>query len=403
MTGSGIFTNEPKGVSESDSTTGLRYYQQTLNGVSQISFSADGNVSPKKPTTLTEVAKQRELSGNLLTEADLKSKKQISSAKIEEISGHNIFGPPTEIQPPRSLAAAQQEARRGNRDMGEPAPRNLRTSVKVSNPAGGQSNILFSEEPEVKTSKKIHDQKFQELTGNGIFKGDESPGTGDKQLSSAKLREMSGNNIFADGKSESRDYFGGVRKPPGDPSLLLKEQSRRSLYTSLPALVQGRKWVLLYSTWRHGISLSTLYRKSQLWPGLSLLVVGDKKGSVFGGLVEAPLIPTDYKYQGTNNTFVFTDKSGQPTVYHSTGANRFYTLCSKDFLALGGGGRFALYLDSELLHGSSACSETYGNSCLANSQDFDVKEVELWGFVYGSKYDEVLSLSRKTETICRWS
>lgn len=99
--------------------------------MSQISFSADGNVSPKKPTTLTEVAKQRELSGNLLTEADLKSNKQISSAKIEEISGHDIFGPPSEIQP-RSLVAAQQEAR-GNRDMGEPAPRNLRTSVKVSN------------------------------------------------------------------------------------------------------------------------------------------------------------------------------------------------------------------------------------------------------------------------------
>lgn len=31
-----------------------------------------------------------------------------------------------------------------------------------------------------------------------------------------------------------------------DPSLLLTEQCRRSLYTSLPALVQGRKWVLLY-------------------------------------------------------------------------------------------------------------------------------------------------------------
>ncbi|CAN8328601.1 unnamed protein product [Cochlearia groenlandica] len=222
MTGSGIFADKSKGGSESDATdpkTGLRYYQQTLNGMSQISFSADGNVSPKKPTTLTEVAKQRELSGNLLTEAELKSNKQISNAKIEEISGHNIFGPPTEIQP-RSLAAgaAQQEAR-GNRDMGEPAPRNLRTSVKVSNPAGGQSNILFSEEPVVKTSKKIHDQKFQELTGNGIFKGGESAGgAADKQLSTAKLREMSGNNIFADGKSESRDYFGGVRKPPGGES-----------------------------------------------------------------------------------------------------------------------------------------------------------------------------------------
>lgn len=179
-----------------------------------------------------------------------------------------------------------------------------------------------------------------------------------------------------------------------EPSLLLTDQSRRSLYSSLPALVQGRKWILLYSTWRHGISLSTLYRKSLLWPGLSLLVVGDRKGSVFGGLVEAPLIPTDKKYQGTNSTFVFTDKSGQPTIYRPTGANRFYTLCSKDFLALGGGGRFALYLDSELLSGSSAYSETYGNACLATSQDFDVKEVELWGFVYGSKYDEILALSK---------
>ncbi|CAH8304371.1 unnamed protein product [Eruca vesicaria subsp. sativa] len=188
-----------------------------------------------------------------------------------------------------------------------------------------------------------------------------------------------------------------------EPSLLLTDQSRRSLYTSLPALVQGRKWILLYSTWRHGISLSTLYRKSLLWPGLSLLVVGDRKGSVFGGLVEAPLIPTDKKYQGTNSTFVFTDKSGQPTIYRPTGANRFYTLCSKDFLALGGGGRFALYLDSELLSGSSAYSETYGNTCLATSQDFDVKEVELWGFVYGSKYDEILALSKTTESgVCRW-
>ncbi|CAN7120348.1 unnamed protein product [Brassica rapa subsp. narinosa] len=171
MNGSGIFAHDPKDASESDASTGLRYYQ--------ISFSADGNVSPKKPTTLTEVAKQRELSGNLLTEAELKSKKQISSANIEEISGHNIFGPPTEIQPPpRSLAAAaaQQEARRGNRDMG------------TKKPTLQEDRATYCL---VKTSKKIHDQKFQELTGNGIFK---------------------------DGKSESRDYFGGVKKPPGGES-----------------------------------------------------------------------------------------------------------------------------------------------------------------------------------------
>ncbi|KAF5737987.1 hypothetical protein HS088_TW13G00880 [Tripterygium wilfordii] len=153
-----------------------------------------------------------------------------------------------------------------------------------------------------------------------------------------------------------------------EPSLLISEKTRGVLYASLPVLVQGRKWLLLYSTWRHGISLSTLYRRSMLWPGLSLLVVGDRRGAVFGGLVEAPLRPTNKrKYQGSNSTFVFTNTSGQPVIFRPT------------------------------------VSETYGNPCLANSEDFEVKEIELWGFVYGSRYEEILALS-KTEMpgICRW-
>lgn len=77
---------------------------------------------------------------------------------------------------------------------------------------------MFGEDPVVKTAKKIHEQKFAELTGNDIFKGDVPPGSAEKPLSMAKLKEMSGNDIFADGKAESRDYLGGVRKPPGGES-----------------------------------------------------------------------------------------------------------------------------------------------------------------------------------------
>jgi len=58
-----------------------------------------------------------------------------------------------------------------------------------------------------------------------------------------------------------------------EPSVLLSELMQRILYASLPVLAQGRNWVLLYSTWRHGISLSTLYRRSMLCPGFSLLVM----------------------------------------------------------------------------------------------------------------------------------
>lgn len=189
-----------------------------------------------------------------------------------------------------------------------------------------------------------------------------------------------------------------------EPSVLLSDSMRNVLYVSLPPLIHGRKWLLLYSTWRHGISLSTLYRRSMIWPGLSLLIVGDKRGAVFGSIVEAPLRSSSKKkYQGTNNTFVFTNISGHPVIYRPTGLNRYFTLCNSDYLAIGGGGHFALYLDGDLLNGSSSVSETYGNPCLANSQDFEVKKVELWGFVYASKYEEVLAMSRtEAPGICQW-
>ncbi|KAF0890356.1 hypothetical protein E2562_002755 [Oryza meyeriana var. granulata] len=219
MTGSGIFAEKSKnGDSEASNAnkTSVRMYQQTVTGISQISFSADGSISPKKPSSLPEVAKQRELSGTLENDAEAKMNKQLSEAKSKELSGSDIFGPPPEI-PSRPLAARNMELQ-GNLDFSLPQPRSVHTSVKVSNPAGGPSNLTFSEEPVVKTSKKIHNQKFQELTGNNIFKEDAPPASAEKSLSSAKLKEMSGSDIFADGTAAPRDYLGGVRKPPGGES-----------------------------------------------------------------------------------------------------------------------------------------------------------------------------------------
>ncbi|KAI4339741.1 hypothetical protein MLD38_024650 [Melastoma candidum] len=216
ITGSGIFNVNGESESAelaSDNRTGIRMYQQTLAGISHISFTEEECISPKKPTTIPEVAKQRELSGTLESDADSKLKKQISDAKSKELSGHDIFAPPPEILP-RPLPGRASDAY----DMGEPAPRNLRTSVKVSNPAGGQTSITSEEDLVLKTSKKIYDKKFSELSGNDIFKGDADPASSEKPLSSAKLREMSGNDIFKDEKVQPRDYFGGVRKPPGGHS-----------------------------------------------------------------------------------------------------------------------------------------------------------------------------------------
>ncbi|KAJ0586202.1 putative DNA oxidative demethylase [Helianthus annuus] len=201
ITGSGIFAaGGENGEEDTDAAngtpsnpTGVRMYQQAVAGISHISFGEEETVSPKK--SISE-AKQRELSGTLDSESEARLKKQISDAKNKELSGHDIFAPPPEIQP-RPLAA-RALALRESITIGETAP--------------------DTEESVIKTAKKIPNQKLTELSGNNIFKGDEAVPCAEKPLSSAKLREMSGSNIFADGKAESRDYLGGVRKPPGGES-----------------------------------------------------------------------------------------------------------------------------------------------------------------------------------------
>lgn len=159
------------------------------------------------------------------------------------------------------------------------------------------------------------------------------------------------------------------------------------LQASLPNIVKGCQWVLLYSTLKHGISLRTLIRKSADLSGPGLLVVGDRKGAVFGGLLDCPIKPCPKrKYQGTNQTFVFTTRYGEPRLFRSTGANRYFYLCLNDFLAFGGGGNFALAMDGDLLTGSSGPCETFGSSCLAHDPEFELKNVELWGFAHLSRY-----------------
>ena len=60
---------------------------------------------------------------------------------------------------------------------------------------------------------------------------------------------------------------------------------------------------------------------------------------------------------------------------------------------MGSGGRFGIWLDDELLHGSSGYCETFGNPCLcdpaaptvaafgdiASAHEFECHTVEVWG------------------------
>ncbi|KEH16213.1 hypothetical protein MtrunA17_Chr8g0382291 [Medicago truncatula] len=202
---SGIFSTNAEDAT-SEANTGIRVYQQAMNGISQISFNnGEEIISPKKPTSLPEAAKQRELGGTLQNEPGTNSKKLMSSSKTKEIGGNDIFGIPPEIVP-RSLAAVHTP------------------DSKVYKAAGVRSKVVSGEESAQKTSRKIHDQKFADLTGNDIFKGDVTPGSVEKPTSMvAKLREMAGSNIFADGKAENRDRLLGNRKHAGGGSNIFSD------------------------------------------------------------------------------------------------------------------------------------------------------------------------------------
>lgn len=61
--------------------------------------------------------------------------------------------------------------------------------------------------------------------------------------------------------------------------------------------------------------------------------------------------------------------------------NDFFQFGRPDSMALGGAPQYALYLNGDLQFGSSGTSDTFGSPCLANSVEFEVGRVELWGLV----------------------
>ncbi|MCO5569196.1 hypothetical protein L7F22_022906 [Adiantum nelumboides] len=209
MSGSGIFCQDDdldaNGLPSTEKPI-VRTHKPA--GVSQISFGEEGSISPRKPTSLPEVAKQRELSGTL--EAPLEetpSRKPTSTAKVKELVGSNIFAPPSEVQP-RSIVC--------NLENAEGSTLQRDSSSKFL----GSTLASFGDEDMDVSAKKTNAYKAAELSGNDIFK-EEAPVTlADKTLSAAKRKEITGNDIFADEKPSIRDHLGGIRKPPGGESSL---------------------------------------------------------------------------------------------------------------------------------------------------------------------------------------
>jgi len=112
----------------------------------------------------------------------------------------------------------------------------------------------------------------------------------------------------------------------------------------------------------------------------------DDKGFVFGAFCSESW-NLQNRYYGTGLSFLFKlhPKMG---FYPWTGKNDYIMSSKEDGLAIGGGdGQPGLWLDCDLLHGSSFTCETFQNDILANQQHFTCSMLEVWGFASGFKKD----------------
>ncbi|CAN6325045.1 unnamed protein product [Urochloa humidicola] len=199
MTGSGIFKAESAAATPAASRD---------RQASQITFAQDGSIAPKKPTSAAEVARQRELSHTVQSGGDGKMKKQVSTAKSKELSGHDIFADHEDPKPNRSRKS----------DYSSAASHSQVRNTNVSTFSFGEADA----DSTPKTAKKKGtSNRPTDLNVNGkvISERDSAPAV-KQPLNRAKSTDLNGNSVSADGKAlETGDQAGRrTRPPPGGQS-----------------------------------------------------------------------------------------------------------------------------------------------------------------------------------------
>lgn len=165
-------------------------------------------------------------------------------------------------------------------------------------------------------------------------------------------------------------------------------------------------WHLLYSLEQDGASLHSLYDKvapDAKSPGRVgyVLLIEDRKGSIFGAYTNVPFQPTKHKlYYGNGECFLWKVERA-PTIsigdgrspsvdepnhhwrfrsYPCTGLNEFMIYCTSQFLSMGAGdGHYGLWCDNSLINGVSDSSLTFGNDVLSKEGNkFHIVNLEIW-------------------------
>jgi len=152
------------------------------------------------------------------------------------------------------------------------------------------------------------------------------------------------------------------------------------LSAHLPQRILGCKWRNIYSTFTHGISSSTLIRSSREFGGCNLMIIKDTMGYVFGAFASHQWYNPEPHFYGNGECFLF-QLHPDFRVYKWSSKNCYCQMIENNRIIMGGGsGIFGLYLDEDLLTGSTHPCETFENQVLSSSSHFKTVGLELWAF-----------------------
>jgi len=173
---------------------------------------------------------------------------------------------------------------------------------------------------------------------------------------------------------------GSVDKPLLTQTMVAYLLEHLPVSLRLPGAVE---WVLRYSPKAHGVSLATLFRNLEGCEH-TILVVQDVEEHVFGGFAPVPWEPCHGRFYGSGEAFVFSfgKMDSEPVALNHfpwSCANSCFMYSDSDLLAMGGGdGHHAMVIRSDLLRGCSSPTATFGNPGLASSEEFVVRDLEIW-------------------------
>uniref|UniRef100_A0A7S1EQK6 TLDc domain-containing protein n=1 Tax=Timspurckia oligopyrenoides TaxID=708627 RepID=A0A7S1EQK6_9RHOD len=166
----------------------------------------------------------------------------------------------------------------------------------------------------------------------------------------------------------------------GQESKIVGEYEFRRICLELPPRVRNSECFLMYSSASEKRHLKSFYRKSAKRRFL-LILIKDRYGAIFGMFSSSPW-RIQSGYYGSDDCLVFKI-TPEFQVCRPSGSNNLYQLSTSQYLAMGGGRDFALFLDSDFNQGRSSQCETFNSTTLSTHVDFDIVELEAWAFKAG--------------------